>query len=188
MWIYAPSELRLLLVLAGVLLAGVGVREWRAGFPAHADRLEQFDRQTRPPAPPPGAIPVASVRPPAGGAPPAGGDMDPRPLDLNRASAEQLARLPGVSESLARRIVVDREQAGPFASPCALRRVRGVGPRTLAGIRRLVTAGGQPSPIHAPLDPPRATGQESREAARAGTSHAEEPGRRGGPLPRHQDR
>lgn len=56
-------------------------------------------------------------------------------LDLNRASASMLDRLPGVGPVLAQRIIDDREARGPFASVDALARVRGVGPSLVAKIR-----------------------------------------------------
>jgi len=69
------------------------------------------------------------------------GDRDPRPLDINRASAAELARLPGVGPGLAQRIVQERERRGRFASTDALREVMGVGPKKLAALRDLVTVG-----------------------------------------------
>ena len=41
---YPGPQLRLLILLALTLLVGLGVREWRAGFPDAAERLERFDR------------------------------------------------------------------------------------------------------------------------------------------------
>jgi len=64
---------------------------------------------------------------------------DPRPLDLNRASVDQIARLPGVGPSLARRIVDERERVGRFDSPDSLRGVLGLGPKKLAALREHVT-------------------------------------------------
>jgi competence ComEA-like helix-hairpin-helix protein len=55
-------------------------------------------------------------------------------IDLDRASAEELARLPRVGPGLAARIVADREEHGPFGSLAALDRVSGVGPTLLAAI------------------------------------------------------
>ena len=43
--------------------------------------------------------------------------------------------LPGVGEVMARRIVENRAQHGPFADAEALRRVPGIGPKTLEAIR-----------------------------------------------------
>ncbi len=52
-------------------------------------------------------------------------------VDINAAAWPELAQLPGVGEELARRIVQDREVNGPFVDRESLRRVRGIGPKTL---------------------------------------------------------
>jgi competence protein ComEA len=117
--------------------------------------LERFDRDEPPaplppaprperrPAPPAKAAPperagAATARDPEGAAPPA---AEAGPLDLNRASAAELARLPGVGPGLAGRILAERERRGRFDSPEALRSVLGMGPKKLAAIRELVTVG-----------------------------------------------
>lgn len=56
-------------------------------------------------------------------------------VDINRAAWPELTLLPGVGETLARRIVANREQAGPFLDHADLRRVPGIGPKTLEAIR-----------------------------------------------------
>ena len=56
-------------------------------------------------------------------------------LDPNRASAEDLAAVPGLTPALAAAIVADREARGPFEQVEALRRVRGVGPARLGRAR-----------------------------------------------------
>jgi competence protein ComEA len=66
--------------------------------------------------------------------------LEGQPLDLNRASAEELELLPRIGPTLARRIIEDREQRGPFRSVHDLTRVRGIGPRTLEGLAPLATA------------------------------------------------
>lgn len=48
---------------------------------------------------------------------------------VNRADASELTLLPGVGPALARRIVRERHQGGPFRRTEDLRRVRGIGPR-----------------------------------------------------------
>jgi competence protein ComEA len=42
-----------------------------------------------------------------------------------------LAQLPGVGKTLAQRIVSSRDQDGPFVDHSELRRIRGIGPKTL---------------------------------------------------------
>jgi competence protein ComEA len=56
-------------------------------------------------------------------------------VDMNQATWPELAMLPGVGETLARRIVQSREEDGPFLSHDDLRRVTGIGPRKLEDIR-----------------------------------------------------
>jgi competence ComEA-like helix-hairpin-helix protein len=56
-------------------------------------------------------------------------------VDINKAQWPELATLPGIGRKLAERIVASRESNGPFRDNDDLRRVRGVGPRTLESIR-----------------------------------------------------
>jgi len=166
MRLYSRPQLWLLFTLAGIFLTGLAVREWRAGFPDDAERLERFDRQDPPPLLP--AMPAPRRRAPEaeiagrqqrqGPAAPDRGTSEPHaskksatrpteavpdagPLDLNQASAAELARLPGIGPGLAQRIVLERERRGRFDSPNALRRVLGLGPKKLAGLQDLVTVG-----------------------------------------------
>lgn len=62
-------------------------------------------------------------------------------VDLNAATAHELQLLPGVGPTLARRIVADRHERGPYASVEDLQRVRGVGERTVHNLRSHATVG-----------------------------------------------
>lgn len=62
-------------------------------------------------------------------------------VDINTAAWPELAQLPGVGETLARRIVESREQDGQFRSIESLRRVRGVGRTTMQNVRPFVRFG-----------------------------------------------
>jgi competence ComEA-like helix-hairpin-helix protein len=55
-------------------------------------------------------------------------------VDLDRASARELERLPGIGPGLAARIVADREAHGPFGGLAGFDRVAGVGPALLARV------------------------------------------------------
>lgn len=59
-------------------------------------------------------------------------------LDLNRASAADLARIPGIGKSLARAIVDERARRGGFRSLKEVDGVRGVGPAKLRLLARYV--------------------------------------------------
>lgn len=49
-------------------------------------------------------------------------------VDVNRASAQELATVPGMGPKLARALVESREREGPFAHAAELLRVKGMGP------------------------------------------------------------
>jgi competence protein ComEA len=59
-------------------------------------------------------------------------------LDINRALARDLARLPGIGPKLAEAIVSHREKNGPFERVDDLTLVRGIGAKRLEAIRDLV--------------------------------------------------
>ena len=56
-------------------------------------------------------------------------------VDINQAEWPELSQLPEVGETLARRIVDSRTANGPFRDNDDLRRVRGIGPRTMERIK-----------------------------------------------------
>jgi len=56
-------------------------------------------------------------------------------IDINRASWVEWAQLDGIGEKLARRIVEDRNQNGPFRSVEDLSRVRGLGLKLIEKLR-----------------------------------------------------
>ncbi len=62
-----------------------------------------------------------------------------RPLDLNRATEEDLDALPGVGPATARRILELRTRKGRFSSVEELLEVRGIGRKTLSRLRPYVT-------------------------------------------------
>jgi competence ComEA-like helix-hairpin-helix protein len=52
-------------------------------------------------------------------------------IDPNSAPQEDLELLPGIGPSLARAVIAEREENGPFVSAADLERVPGIGPRTV---------------------------------------------------------
>ena len=149
--LYTRPQLALVLGFALAAGAGYGVAVWRRAYPDLAGRLEQFDRRTPRDASAGRALAALTVETNAAGpsdarpglerrerAPAAGrmanararggrSDVPPEPVDVNRASAEELARLPGIGRTLAARIIETRDAGGPFASVDDLRRVPGLG-------------------------------------------------------------
>jgi competence protein ComEA len=157
-----PQERLALGVTALLLAAGTGVRvvalrdpgaKWEA---AAADTLER------------GGVHAVRARVAARAAldslaatPLAAGEK----LDPNRASAEELQRLPRVGPALARRIVEWRSRHGAFRTLADLDSLPGVGPALLAGLAPHLTlpAGPAAAPV---ATPPRA--RDGRSAAGSG--------------------
>jgi competence protein ComEA len=65
-------------------------------------------------------------------------------VDVDRAPAAELTRLPRIGPGLAGRIVADRVSNGPFGSLAGLDRVAGVGPTVLEAVASHVVFSGQP--------------------------------------------
>jgi competence protein ComEA len=67
------------------------------------------------------------------------GKQAPAPLsvviDINAAALAELDLLPGIGPVMARRIIDNREKAGPFKTVDDLGRVRGIGPKTIERLR-----------------------------------------------------
>ena len=147
-----PAERRALLLLLALAVAGQGVRLWlgRAG-----------------PAGPPGDVQFtvgggsASLTAHRDSSAQAGRPLRPgERIDLDRAGAGDIARLPRVGPGLARRIVADRSARASFGTLDGLSRVPGVGDGLVAAIRDHVVFTGHP-PVRDSL--PVAAGREGRE-------------------------
>jgi competence protein ComEA len=69
-------------------------------------------------------------------------------INVNRATAAQLQTLPGIGPKLAQRILDERAR-GRFRSVDDLRRVSGIGPKTLDRLRPHVTVGDPPIDVAA---------------------------------------
>ncbi|MEZ4459318.1 MAG: ComEA family DNA-binding protein [bacterium] len=65
-------------------------------------------------------------------------EPEPRPVDLNTATAEELDTLPGVGPSTAARIIAYREKRR-FKHPKDIMRVRGIGKATFAKMKDRIT-------------------------------------------------
>jgi competence protein ComEA len=65
-------------------------------------------------------------------------------VDINSAELPELIQLPGVGETLARRIIEWRIAHGPFQSVEELRHVSGIGPKRLESWRPYLRAGAGP--------------------------------------------
>lgn len=60
--------------------------------------------------------------------------VESAPIDINRASLDDLITLSGIGPALAQRIIDYRREHGPFRSVEELERVSGIGPQTVQGL------------------------------------------------------
>ena len=135
------------------LLVGTLVRDWQLDHRARFEDLvadlelgSAEDLESRRPRPATTDSVEATADRSSAGQParaPTEPSLRPGALELDRATAPEWERLPGIGPSLAARIVADRAERGPFRSPEGLLRVRGIGPRTLERIRPYLA----PAPI-----------------------------------------
>ena len=116
MWV-TETERRTLVVLGGCALVGLGVLGWQQRRPAidvaqgPAPSYAQWDGSLR----------------------------ESRLIDLNRATTEELVRLPNIGPALAQRIVAYRQAQGAFQEPEQLRDVPGIGQHTYASVHDYIT-------------------------------------------------
>lgn len=68
---------------------------------------------------------------------------DLSPLDLNSAAVEELAKLPGIGEELARRIVAYRTENGPFETVEEIMKVSGIGEGRFAALEGRIIVDGE---------------------------------------------
>jgi competence ComEA-like helix-hairpin-helix protein len=61
------------------------------------------------------------------------------PLNINRASAGELEKLPGVGKAIAERIVTYRIENGPFRRPEHLMMVRGISDNKFRAMQTMIT-------------------------------------------------
>jgi competence protein ComEA len=67
------------------------------------------------------------------------GRPEEQKININRATAEELTRLPGIGETRARQIVEHREKHGYFTDIVQIMEVRGIGEGIYNGIKDLIT-------------------------------------------------
>lgn len=65
-------------------------------------------------------------------------------VDINSANEAQLESLPGIGPGKAKAIVAERQANGPFESVDDLRRVKGIGEKTIAELRAQASVGSPP--------------------------------------------
>ncbi len=90
----------------------------------------------------PAGPPPAPAVPPCARGQPAGGGAGAGVVNINEATVEQLQLLPGIGPARAARIVEQRQKRGRFTRLRELRRVKGIGARTLKRLEPMLVLEG----------------------------------------------
>ena len=97
-------------------------------------------------------------------------------VNLNQASADELARLPRVGPSLAGKIVAHREQHGPFKRAQDLMEVKGIGEKMFAILQPYLAVSG-PTTLAEKVSSKGTTARKAAKPAKAKPAAAEKAGR-----------
>jgi competence protein ComEA len=121
----------------------------------------------------PGAAPREISDPPSVENPAARAESPAPRLDLNRATRAELALLPGVGPSRARSVTDYRDLHGPFKSVEDLRKIPGIGPKTLEKFRAYLFVDDDAMPVRDPAPPAAAPPMQSAADAAPKTKKAD---------------
>ena len=152
------NESLALLTLAGLFLVGIGA--------------QTVQRHTAPPLPP--ALVASEGAPRADSLAPLA-SPEPAIINVNTASVERLQELPGIGPALSGRIERYRAQS-PFDAIEDLRKVRGIGPKTLEALRPLVSVAPADGPTPSAAPSETETAAASHRASSQATEDASAPG------------
>jgi len=132
----SSADRRAALLLGGLALLGLGVRLALGAGAAPGAVAYRFAADGGPSRDSAAAAAARLARPLEAG----------EVVDVDRAAAAELVRLPGIGPGLAARIVADREAHGPFGSLEGLGRVPGLGDATIRRLARSVAFSGHARP------------------------------------------
>lgn len=133
---FTDNEKRILILLAIGFMVGIGIAAYQ-GFRADldiADFSDQYrerdtvfiERSERIPERENDDAPPLTL-------------LAPNSININSASKEELTLLPGIGEVYAERIILYREDHGPFTAPEELLQISGIGERRLEQIKPYIT-------------------------------------------------
>lgn len=122
------TERRVLLFVTGAFVAGLGIRLIQETFPSTPVITYETADSTF------AALSTAALT---------GSEQKTHrqkgPLDLNTATKQELLALPGIGNVTAERIILYREDHGPFQSINDLRKVKGISDRKVEQLKPLIT-------------------------------------------------
>lgn len=147
------------LTLAGLFVLGLAVNqqsrpEVHPDPETYATVQARFEARAHATALPGANRPAAAPEQPPADEAPAPPPSAQVQLDLNRASPAALEQLPGIGPTLSQRIAAFRRDHGAFTTVDDIVRVHGIGEKTLARLRPLLTVAAPPTRAAARAEAP----------------------------------
>ena len=138
---FTPSERRVILLLIAAFLAGWGIKWYKESFlgqPAFDYSAVDSEFTARSGAYTSRAV-DSSRHEPFRGRRKKTGARSAAKVNINTASKDELVGLPGIGDAMAERIILYREDHGPFGSVEGLGGVKGIGKKKLQRLIPLCT-------------------------------------------------
>jgi competence ComEA-like helix-hairpin-helix protein len=123
------TEQKVLAFLVGAMVLGMGIRLYRSTFPSTPNFDYRASDSTF--AAMTAAIDTSASEEPA--------EEETGKINPNTATKRQLMKLPGIGEVTAERIMLYRDEVGPFQAIDELTRVRGISKKKLEQIKPFIT-------------------------------------------------
>ena len=124
------TERKVAIFLVGAFIVGSGIRLFLEAFP----RERSFDYRSSD-----STFAVLSAAPENEDHGDGATEKPNGPVNINTATKEQLVSLPGIGEVMAERIILRREDVGPFSTVDELRSIKGISKLKLEKLKPLIT-------------------------------------------------
>ncbi len=143
-WGFTKNEIRVIILLSSTLLLGLLVRWYIGAQSEHPATVAQFDysNSDREFAERSKRLSELSLPPVLDKQkkilPTAKPQLKPQSININTATKTELMSLPGIGEQYAERIILYRQDAGPFTDINDLQKVKGIGKKILEKLKPFI--------------------------------------------------
>ncbi len=133
---FTRNEIKVILFLITTFIVGLGIRLYRSAEEPEAVSESRYDYSLKDQEFKERSQKLAKLTSPKGEKKTTSKQtLGPNSININTASKDQLILLPGIGETYAERIIIYRDNNGPYASVDELEKVKGIGKSTLERLR-----------------------------------------------------
>ncbi len=133
---FTRNEIKVILFLITTFIVGLGIRLYRSTEEPEAVSESRYDYSLKDQEFKERSQKLAKLTSPKGKKKTTSKQtLGPHSININTASKDRLTLLPGIGETYAERIIIYRDNNGPYASVDELEKVKGIGKSTLERLR-----------------------------------------------------